>query len=70
MKVSGKQRYADVKELMESPKYSSMTNEQKIAALDSIAAEYNGVMEYIRGGMKDHSLLLLDAMQMMHEQRR
>ena len=70
MMVSGKQRYAEVQRLMESPMYSGMTNEEKIAALDSIAAEYNGVMEFEGSVMKDHTLLLLDAMQMMYEQRR
>ena len=70
MMVSGKQRYAEVQRLMESPMYSGMTNEEKIAALDSIAAEYNGVMEFEGSVMKDHTLLLLDAMQMMYEQRK
>jgi len=69
MMTSGRQRYKEVQELMQSPEYASMTNEQKLSALDTISNEYNGVLEYTRTGMKDHSLLLLDAMQMIYEQR-
>ena len=69
MMTSGKQRYKEVQELMQSPEYASMTDEQKLSALDTISNEYNGVLEYTRTGMKDHSLLLLDAMQMIYEQR-
>ena len=70
MKVSGQQRYNDVKNFIESPGYQKLTDEQKLSRLDEISNEYNGVLEYVRGGMKDHSLLLLDAMQMMYEQGR
>ena len=70
MKVSGQQRYNDVKNFIESPEYQRLTDEQRLARLDEISNEYNGVLEYTRGGLKDHSLLLLDAMQMMYEQGR
>ena len=69
MKVSGQQRYADVQALMQSDRYRKMTDEQRVAALDEIADDYNGVLELTRSGVKDHSILLLDAMQMMYEQR-
>ena len=69
MMTSGRQRYQEVQDLMQSPEYASMTDEQKLSALDTISNEYNGVLEYTRTGMKDHSLLLLDAMQMIYEQR-
>lgn len=69
MKVSGQQRYADVQALMQSDKYRNMTDEQRVAALDEIADDYNGVLELTRSDVKDHSILLLDAMQMMYEQR-
>ena len=69
MKTSGKQRYAEVEALIKSPAYARMTEEQRLSALDEIADGYNGVMEYTRFGMKDHSILLLDAMQHIYEQR-
>ena len=37
--------------------------------MDEIANDYNGVMEYTRTGLKDHSILLLDAIQMIYEKR-
>jgi len=69
MKVSGQQRYAEVQALMNSQKYQNMTDLERVAALDEISDDYNGVMEYTRTGLKDHSILLLDAMQMIYERR-
>jgi hypothetical protein len=69
MKVSGQQRYAEVQALMNSQQYQNMTDLERVAALDEISDDYNGVMEYTRTGLKDHSILLLDAMQMIYERR-
>ena len=69
MKTSGKQRYADVQALVNSQGYQGMTDQERLAAMDEIANDYNGVMEYTRTGLKDHSILLLDAIQMIYERR-
>lgn len=70
MQVAGQQRYADVQELINSPKYARMSDEERLSALDKVAGNYNQRIEYIRPGrLADHSVLLMQFIQQLYDAR-
>ena len=70
MAASGKERYAELEMLMSTPEYQSMTDQQKIEALDEINENYNSAIEMKGGKFKNHTLVLFEIMQEIYENER
>lgn len=70
MAVSGKERYAEVESFMNSEKYQSMSDDEKVEALNEINDNYNSAIEYKKGVFKKHSLELFKIMQEIYESER
>lgn len=71
MQVAGQQRYAEVQDLINSSKYARMSDEQRLSALDKVAAKYNGRLEDGNrpGVFADHSVLLMQFIQQLYDGR-
>lgn len=71
MRISGKERYAEVEQLMTSKSYQKMKDDEKIEALNEIADKYRSVKEIDnRGKFRAHTLELFKIMQEIYEAER
>jgi len=71
MRISGKERYAEVEQLMASKSYQKMKDDEKIEALNEIADKYRSVKEIDnRGKFRAHTLELFKIMQEIYEAER
>lgn len=71
MRVSGRQRYAEIEQLMTSEAYQKMNDDARVEALNEIADNYNSVKEIdSRGRFRAHTLELFKIMQEIYERER
>ena len=70
MVASGKERYAEVEDLMNSEKYQNMSDEDKVEALNEINENYNSAIEKNRGEFREHTKVLFDILQEIYDERK
>ena len=71
MRVSGRERYAEIEQLMASEAYQKMNDDARVEALNEIADNYNSVKEIDnRGRFRAHTLELFKIMQEIYERER
>ena len=69
MAASGKQRYADLQQLINSPSYQKMTDQERIEALNEVNDDYNSAIERDGSTFKDHTVEFFKIMQEIYESR-
>lgn len=67
MAISGKERYQEVSTLMNSSKYASMNDAEKLEAINDINKNYDSAFEMDGSAMRTHSLRILNIMQDKYE---
>jgi len=71
MRVSGRERYAEIEQLMTSEAYQKMNDDARVEALNEVADNYNSVKEIdSRGRFRAHTLELFKIMQEIYERER
>ena len=70
MAVAGKQRYSDVEFLMNTPKYKSMSDEERIEAINKVNEDYSSGIQIDGRGFKNHSVELFKVMQEIYDGRK
>ena len=70
MEASGKERYEEVEQFMETEKYNAMNDEEKIEALNEINDNYNSAIEIHDGKFRNHTKVLFEIMQEVYDGER
>ena len=60
MEISGRQRYSELEALIASEEYMSMTDKEKIEAMNEIDEDYRSLKEYDGDSFKPHTIQALD----------
>ena len=60
MEISGRQRYSELEALIASEGYMSMTDKEKIEAMNEIDEDYRSLKEYDGDSFKPHTIQALD----------
>jgi len=69
MEAAGKERYKEASMLIEGSKYQNASDEKKIEMLNEVAENYASAKEYDGSRFKNHSALLFDILQEIHDGR-
>lgn len=69
MEAAGKERYKEASMLIESSKYQNASDEKKIEMLNEVAENYASAKEYDGSRFKNHSALLFEILQEIHDGR-
>lgn len=69
METAGKERYKEASMLIEGSKYQNASDEKKIEMLNEVAENYASAKEYDGSRFKNHSALLFDILQEIHDGR-
>tara|TARA_Y100000289_G_C3931177_1_gene156521 strand:- start:497 stop:9928 length:9432 start_codon:yes stop_codon:yes gene_type:complete len=70
MEASGKERYAEVEQFMETEEYNAMDDEAKVEALNDINDNYNSAIEIHDGKFRNHTKVLFEIMQEVYDGER
>ena len=69
MRASGKQRYQEALDLINSSKYNSLTDYEKLEALNELDKDYVSAIELDGRGFKNHTVEFFNIMQEIYEER-